>query len=142
MEQSKTIDVIAMLTLDNLNKDYIERTHWGWKYNLSYSSNTNTDLLFFNKDGFTSKHFHNNKINRLFCVYGMLRIDYQPDGEIGFKDKYISPSSAIRVTDIMPKVIHRLTALEESLIIEIDSAKPNFRCSKEDIIRLDKGMKE
>lgn len=140
MEQIKNLDLEAIsFDIANLKLEYFTTTLWGWKYNLNYTENTRTDLLSFKPGGYTSKHLHFKKINIIFCLVGKLKIEYLEEGKDVPIMRYIGPKCPTRKMDIMPRIIHRITAIERSMAIEIDVSPQGMLCSVDDIQRLDKG---
>ena len=84
-----------------------------------------------NKDGYCSKHYHENKWNRFVVLSGRLKV-------IIFKDSGQDETilTAGMFSDVPPKVDHKFEALEDTTALEIywtDGLDPS------DIVRKDSG---
>ena len=137
MEQ---IEALKQLTnVNNLRVEHFEEKAWGWKYNVQHSKNYRTDYLYFVNGGYTSKHFHHKKMNIIFCILGTLKIEYLAENTHLSVTKLIGPSSVSRIIHLKPRTIHRLTAIGDTIVIEIDSTLGDVNCNVDDIQRMDTG---
>ena len=123
-----------LFNIKNITAEYSELKNWGFKYNLFTSTTISVDLCWMVQGGVTSWHVHDYKYNVINVVSGKLKIERateHPTNQI----KIIGPNEDYRRFEIQPGYYHSITALENTVFIEIDHVK----CQKEDIIRTDEG---
>ena len=99
--------------MDNLNIHKV----WGERRRLLLSNETEIDLLYLIKGGFSSRHNHEFKINKFIVVEGKVRIDT----EFGQKTLHKNESFEVR-----PPLMHRFIALEDSIVIECAYVESDF----------------
>lgn len=106
---------------------------WGWTQSVLVTETSHVAVAHINKGGYSSKHLHKNNWNRFVVLSGKLRIDlYRND-----KEETIDLISG-DVLDVEPGLKHRMTALEDTKLVEIYWSS-NGEFNVEDIERDDNG---
>ena len=82
---------------------------WGERRRLLLTDQTEIDLLYLRKGGFSSRHNHESKINKFIVVEGKIRIDTE------FGKKTLVKNESFEVS---PPLMHRFLALEDSIVVE------------------------
>jgi len=107
---------------------------WGWVQSIAITDAIHVAHAYVKSGGFSSKHKHEVNYNRFHIVSGKLRIDiYRNDNE-----ETVDLVSGDTL-DIEPQVWHRMTALEDTHVIEIYWATDGQSINAEDIVREDNG---
>ncbi len=90
---------------------------WGERRRILLTDQTEIDLLYIKKDTFCSTHSHKTKINKFVVVEGKVRIETEFDKKILTKNQSF---------EVIPPIVHRFIALEDSTIIELAYVKENY----------------
>jgi len=102
---------------------------WGERRRMLLSNETEIDLLYLRRGGFSSRHNHESKINKFIVVSGKIRIDTE------FGRKTLKKND---VFEVRPPTMHRFVALEDSIVIECAYVEQGF-IRPDDINRIKQG---
>jgi mannose-6-phosphate isomerase-like protein (cupin superfamily) len=114
-----------------------------WGHNIPISSNESFEVHYASIDsfGFSSRHYHSNKYNQMFVMYGKIFLEIyacEQDAIDGKEIKVIELRPGMSFT-VPPRVWHRFRAGDEFVdLIEVYWAEP---VDKDDIRRVDVGGK-
>ena len=106
----------------------VERVEKPWGYELRWAK---TDryvgkIIHVNKGHALSLQYHNQKDETIYLWSGRLRFEIEIDGQLTARE--MQPGEAVHIT---PKTVHRMTALEDSDILE--ASTPELH----DVVRLE-----
>jgi len=102
---------------------------WGERRRILLTDQTEIDLLYLKKDSFCSTHSHVTKINKFVVIEGKVRIETE------FGKKTLIKNQSF---EVIPPLVHRFFALEDSVMIELAYVTENYIQPK-DIKRLSQG---
>ena len=101
---------------------------WGWELIWAHSEQYVGKLLFVRAGQALSKQFHNVKDESWYFHEGRAELELNAPGEAVEKSEVVGPGAAFR---LKPGTVHKLTALEDTLVIEVST--PHL----DDIVRLE-----
>jgi mannose-6-phosphate isomerase len=101
---------------------------WGWELIWAHAEEYVGKLLFVRAGHALSKQFHNVKDESWYFQEGRAQIELSAAGEAVEKTEVVGPGAAFR---LKPGTVHKLTALEDTLVIEVST--PHL----DDIVRLE-----
>jgi mannose-6-phosphate isomerase len=101
---------------------------WGWELIWAQSEQYMGKLLFVRAGQALSKQFHNVKDESWYFHEGRAELELNAPGEAVEKSEIVGPGAAFR---LKPGTVHKLTALEDTLVIEVST--PHL----DDIVRLE-----
>ena len=101
---------------------------WGWELLWANSEHYVGKLLFVRAGHALSKQFHNVKDESWYFHEGRAEVELNAAGEAVEKSEVVGPGAAFR---LKPGTVHKLTAIEDTLVIEVST--PHF----DDIVRLE-----
>jgi len=101
---------------------------WGWELIWAYSEQYVGKLLFVRAGHALSKQFHNVKDESWYFHEGRAELELNAPGEAVEKTEVVGQGAAFR---LKPGTVHKLTALEDTLVIEVST--PHL----DDIVRLE-----
>ena len=101
---------------------------WGWELIWAQSEQYVGKLLFVRAGHALSKQFHNVKDESWYFHEGRAELELYAPGEAVEKTEVVGPGAAFR---LKPGTVHKLTALEDTLVIEVST--PHL----DDIVRLE-----
>ena len=101
---------------------------WGWELIWAYSEQYVGKLLFVKAGQALSKQFHNVKDESWYFHEGRAQLELNAPGEAVEKTEVVGPGAAFR---LKPGTVHKLTALEDTLVIEVST--PHL----DDIVRVE-----
>lgn len=105
---------------------------WGFTQEIFNKNNVSINRIFIKKNSFCSKHYHEHKTNIFFVESGSILVEEWKQ-EYNLIDKTILNQNESCIID--PKVFHKFTGLEDSIVYEIYYVE----LSNKDIIREDTG---
>jgi mannose-6-phosphate isomerase len=107
-----------------------ERTDkpWGWELLWAHTETYVGKLLFVRADQSLSLQFHNEKDESWYVLEGRAEIEMGAPGDPLPASEVVGPGAAFR---IRPGTVHRVAALEDTLILEVST--PHL----DDIVRLE-----
>jgi mannose-6-phosphate isomerase-like protein (cupin superfamily) len=107
-----------------------ERTEkpWGWELLWAHADTYVGKLLFVRADQSLSLQFHNEKDESWYVIEGRAKIEMGAPGDPLPASEVVGPGAAFR---IRPGTVHRVAALEDTLILEVST--PHL----DDIVRLE-----
>jgi mannose-6-phosphate isomerase len=107
-----------------------ERTEkpWGWELLWARSDAYVGKLLFVRADQSLSLQFHNEKDESWYVLEGRAQIEMGAPGDPIPASEVVGPGAALRIP---PGTVHRVAALEDTLILEVST--PHL----DDIVRLE-----
>jgi mannose-6-phosphate isomerase len=107
-----------------------ERTDkpWGWELLWAHAETYVGKLLFVRADQSLSLQFHNEKDESWYVLEGRAKIEMGAPGDPIPGSEVVGPGAAFR---IRPGTVHRVAALEDTLILEVST--PHL----DDIVRLE-----
>jgi mannose-6-phosphate isomerase len=107
-----------------------ERTEkpWGWELLWARADTYVGKLLFVRADQSLSLQFHNEKDESWYVIEGRAKIEMGAPGDPLPASEVVGPGAAFR---IRPGTVHRVAALEDTLILEVST--PHL----DDIVRLE-----
>lgn len=98
------------------------------------NANAAVSVLHVEKGGYSSRHFHRERINRFIVVSGEILVETYSTPE---RLETRNALTAGDVLDVQPNVIHRFSVVESGIVVEV--YWPSAHLSLEDIVRLDEG---
>jgi mannose-6-phosphate isomerase len=101
---------------------------WGWELIWAHSEQYVGKLLFVRAGQALSKQFHNVKDESWYFHEGRAELELNAPGEAVEKSEVVGPGAAFR---LKPGTVHKLTALEDTLVIEVSTPQ------LDDIVRLE-----
>ncbi len=101
---------------------------WGWELIWAHSELYVGKLLFVRAGHALSLQFHNEKDESWYVHEGRAELELGAAGETLFDTEIVSPGMAFR---LRPGTVHRLQALEDTLVLEVST--PHL----DDIVRLE-----
>ncbi len=101
---------------------------WGWELIWAHSEQYVGKLLFVRAGHALSKQFHKVKDESWYFHEGRAQVELNAPGEAVEKTEVVGPGAAFR---LKPGTVHKLTALEDTLVIEVST--PHL----DDIVRLE-----
>ena len=107
--------------------DRVEKP-WGWELLWANSEHYVGKLLFVRAGHALSKQFHNVKDESWYFHEGRAEVELNAAGEAVEKSEVVGPGAAFR---LKPGTVHKLTAIEDTLVIEVST--PHL----DDIVRLE-----
>lgn len=111
---------------------------WGAVRHVFDNVNAAVSVLQVEKGGFSSRHFHRERVNRFIVISGCIDVvTYSYTGE---DETSRTALFAGDVFDVEPYVVHRFEVIESGLVVEV--YWPSAHLSLEDIVRLDTGGRE
>ena len=99
---------------------------WGYEVHWAHTERYVGKIIHVNKGHALSLQYHNFKDETIYLLSGKLMFDIDIDGKLVSKE--MLPGEAVHVT---PKTIHRMTAVEDSDILE--ASTPELT----DVVRLE-----
>lgn len=105
-----------------------EEKVWGTAHHVFCSETCAVSVLETKKGGFSSNHYHRDRVNRFIVQSGQIDIVHEcgPTVHLGPGDTY----------DVEPGIVHRFEVIEPGVVVEVYYAAP---VRLDDIIRLDTG---
>ena len=107
--------------------DRVEKP-WGWELLWANSEHYVGKLLFVRAGHALSKQFHNVKDESWYFHEGRAEVELNAAGEAVEKSEVVGPGAAFR---LKPGTVHKLTAIEDTLVIEVST--PHL----DDLVRLE-----
>ena len=101
---------------------------WGWELIWANAEEYVGKLLFIRAGHALSKQFHNVKDESWYFHEGRAQLELNAPGEAVEKTEVVGPGAAFRLE---PGTVHKLTALEDTLVSEVST--PHL----DDIVRLE-----
>ncbi len=101
---------------------------WGWELIWAHAEQYVGKLLFIRAGQALSKQFHNVKDESWYFHEGRAELELNAPGEAVENTEVVGAGAAFR---LKPGTVHKLTALEDTLVIEVST--PHL----DDIVRLD-----
>ena len=101
---------------------------WGWELIWAQAEGYVGKLLFVRAGQALSKQFHNVKDESWYFQEGRAQLELNAPGEAVENTEVVGPGAAFR---LKPGTVHKLTALEDTLVIEVST--PHL----DDIVRLE-----
>jgi mannose-6-phosphate isomerase len=101
---------------------------WGWELIWALTDDYCGKLLFVRAGESLSLQFHREKDESWYVESGRTRIEIAPAGDPVSQAEVVGPGSAFR---IRPGTVHRITAIEDTTIIEVSTPQ------LEDVVRLE-----
>ena len=119
----------------------VTRRSKAWGFNQAVHQNDSFELhhAFIHSDGYSSCHYHKNKYNLFYVLYGTLMVHFYGD-EVSANNGAIAYSVTLEPGDklvVPPKVWHRFQALNE--YVDLLEAYWVHSVDPEDIVRKDVG---
>ena len=99
---------------------------WGYELHWAHTERYVGKIIHVNKGHALSLQYHNVKDETIFLWSGKLRFEIEINGELVGRE--MAPGEAVHIT---PKTVHRMTALEDSDILE--ASTPELQ----DVVRLE-----
>ena len=101
---------------------------WGWELIWAHSEQYVGKLLFVRAGQALSKQFHNVKDESWYFHEGRAELELNAPGEAVEQSEVVGPGAAFR---LKPGTVHKLTALDDTLVIEVSTPQ------LDDIVRLE-----
>ena len=101
---------------------------WGWELIWAQAEGYVGKLLFVRAGQALSKQFHNVKDESWYFQEGRAQLELNAPGEAVENTEVVGPGAAFR---LKPGTVHKLTAIEDTLVIEVST--PHL----DDIVRLE-----
>lgn len=98
------------------------------------NANAAVSVLHVEKGGYSSRHFHRERINRFIVVSGCIAVVTY---SLAIEELTRNWLHAGDVMDVPPNVVHRFEVVESGIVVEV--YWPSAHLSLEDIVRLDEG---
>lgn len=120
-----------------IKKIEVEKKLWG---ETRFVRRSHNNLLFhasIKAGGYSSKHFHERRINDFYVVSGTLLIRTYVNPDMGVLETFrLEPGMSVSVA---PQVWHAFYALTDVELIETYAARNPLDLSRDDIVRHDEG---
>ena len=101
---------------------------WGWELIWARAEHYVGKLLFVRAGHSLSLQFHNEKDESWYFHQGRARVEIGAPGDATPASEVVAPGAAFR---LRPGTVHRVTALEDTLILEVSTTQ------LDDIVRLE-----
>jgi mannose-6-phosphate isomerase-like protein (cupin superfamily) len=101
---------------------------WGWELIWAHADNYVGKLLFINAGHSLSLQFHKVKDESWYVQEGRAKLEMGGPGEALTDSEVVGPGAAFR---LRPGTVHRITALEDTLMLEVST--PHL----DDVVRLE-----
>jgi mannose-6-phosphate isomerase len=101
---------------------------WGWELIWALTDDYCGKLLFVQAGESLSLQFHREKDESWYVESGRARLEMAPPGNAVPQAEVVGPGAAFR---IRPGTVHRVTALEDTMILEVSTPQ------LEDVVRLE-----
>ena len=99
---------------------------WGYELHWAHTDRYVGKVIHVNRGHALSLQYHNRKDETIFLWSGRLRFEIEVDGQLVSRD--MQPGESVHIT---PKTVHRMTAIEDSDILE--ASTPEL----DDVVRLE-----
>jgi mannose-6-phosphate isomerase len=101
---------------------------WGWELIWAQAEQYCGKLLFLRKGESLSKQFHREKDETIYVHTGRVEFEIGAPGDTIPAEEVVGPGAAYR---IKPGTVHRITAVEDSLMLEVSTPQ------LDDVVRLE-----
>ena len=99
---------------------------WGYELHWAHTDRYVGKVIHVNRGHALSLQYHNRKDETIYLWSGRLRFEIEVDGQLVSRD--MQPGESVHIT---PKTVHRMTAIEDSDILE--ASTPEL----DDVVRLE-----
>jgi mannose-6-phosphate isomerase len=99
---------------------------WGYELHWAHTDRYVGKVIHVNRGHALSLQYHNRKDETIYLWSGRLRFEIEIDGQLVSRD--MQPGESVHIT---PKTVHRMTAIEDSDILE--ASTPEL----DDVVRLE-----
>jgi quercetin dioxygenase-like cupin family protein len=110
---------------------------WGSVRHVFDHASAAVSVLHVERGGFSSRHYHRERINRFIVVAGAIEVVTYSSGSAALKELSRSRLAAGDVFDVHPNIVHRFEVIESGIVVEVYWTAASL--SFEDIVRLDTG---
>jgi mannose-6-phosphate isomerase len=123
--------------LDSPNLDGLERFSfdprkvekpWGWELIWAHAEQYVGKILFVRAGHALSLQFHNEKDESWYVQQGRAQLEFAGPGERMTESEVVAPGAAFHLP---PGTVHRLTAIEDTLVLEVSTPEID------DVVRLE-----
>jgi mannose-6-phosphate isomerase-like protein (cupin superfamily) len=99
---------------------------WGYELHWAHTDRYVGKVIHVNRGHALSLQYHNRKDETIYLWSGRLRFEIEIDGQLVSRD--MQPGESVHIT---PKTVHRMTAIEDSDILEVSTPE------LDDVVRLE-----